>query len=211
VAKLKKRNKNKNGGNKVNSYRSLPLPEGLKRSIWGILLFLLALIILFSFFKASGVAGALLMKLFFFLIGKATFFLPLVLFISAIICLWPKYSNFTFPLIAASLILVLGIAGIFASLTQYSHKEVLAGEIIKKEGGWLGYFISTLLIKSFGFWIAQIIILTFIFLGGFILWQLIKKEKSEIKSIEEIEKSPKLIFLNLREKEDGWATLLVLF
>jgi S-DNA-T family DNA segregation ATPase FtsK/SpoIIIE len=189
VAKLKKRNKNKNGGNKVNSSRSLPLPEGLKRSIWGILLFLLALIILFSFFKASGVAGALLMKLFFLLIGKATFFLPLVLFISAIICLWPKYSNFTFPLLAASLILVLGIAGIFASLTQYSHKEVLAGEIIKKEGGWLGYFISTLLIKSFGFWIAQIIILTFIFLGGFILWQLLKKEKSEIKSIEEREKT----------------------
>ena len=53
------------------------LPEEIKKSIWGVILFLAAIIVILSFFNRAGTAGEILIRVLPFLIGKAVFLIPL--------------------------------------------------------------------------------------------------------------------------------------
>lgn len=173
----------KKDNKETSNSKDFSLPEELKRSIFGVLLLLFSLIIFFSFFESSGVAGRALMKVLVFLVGRATFIIPLTFFLSAIICFWPKYTKFSFPLILANLLLIIGMAGILTALNQTS--QTTSPLELKESGGWLGYVISSILIKLFGFWIAQIIILVLTFIGGLIFWQLLRKRGKKKDTLQE--------------------------
>lgn len=185
---VKKRNKKKNN-KEASPSKNFSIPKDLKRSIWGVLFLLFSLIIFFSFFESSGVAGQALREILVFLVGRATFIIPLTLFLSSIICLWPKYSRFALPLIVANLFLIVGVAGIFGGLNQASDSSIEVALV--DQGGWLGYLASSILVKLFGFWIGQLVILTLTFIGGLILWQLLGKSTPKKEIMDE--KKPSFI------------------
>mgnify|MGYP001560054188 CR=1 FL=1 len=88
-------------------------------------------------------------------------------------------------MILANLLLVLGMAGIFGSLDYSSDLAFSLPDKTREQGGWMGYFTSSILIKLFGFWIAQIILLAVTFIGGLIIWHLLKKSVTKKEITEE--------------------------
>ncbi len=146
------------------------LPEETKKLIFGILMFLLAIIFGLSFFELSGAVGKLLMKFFLILVGKSVFLFPLIFILAGFSFLYSKYKKFIYPFLLAAFFLIFGASGTL--------------EILKpgfKEGGYFGY-IGKLFLNLFGVWVTQIIFLALCLAGGIIFWQLLapsflKKEK----------------------------------
>ena len=183
----KKKNKN---NKKLSINEKLPalfaLPEETKKWIWGVVVFILAIIIALSFFNSAGVAGVALMKGLTFLIGKAVFIIPLILVLGGLVFFNVKYKKFFGPTILAIIILIVGIAGFIESLNPET-----------KQGGWLGYILSWPFLGLFGGLVAKIVFGGVIMIGCLIFWYLIKGPKArdipKIKEDLEIEKEPSLI------------------
>lgn len=90
--KNKKHQKKLNGKGKRIGFPGLPninlsLPEEAKKWIFGIVIFIPAIIITLSFFNLAGVAGRMTMVGLIFLIGKAVFIIPLILVLGGIVFL----------------------------------------------------------------------------------------------------------------------------
>ncbi|GAI06013.1 unnamed protein product, partial [marine sediment metagenome] len=166
----KKRNQKKN--RKTKNPGRFCLPWETKRWISGILLLLVAIILIFSFFDLAGIAGKALIKGLTFLIGKTVFIIPLIFVIASGVFLTTKYKKFLLPVILAILLLVLGISGILGSLNLDQKLAPAKPEV--GQGGWIGYIFSLSLIKLFGFWVTQIISGVLIIIGGLIFWQFLK-------------------------------------
>jgi S-DNA-T family DNA segregation ATPase FtsK/SpoIIIE len=181
MAKKKKNSKKQKERLKKPSF--FTLPQETKKLIWGILMIILGLIIVLSFFNLAGVAGELFRKTLLFLIGSTFFSLPLIFLLSGIVVLKTKSKSFWFPLILSTLILIFGISGILGSINK--------GE---KIGGEIGYFISLPLLNLFGF-ITTIVIFSGLFIiGCLIIFQLLKTPKpKEVGISEKEEKKPSLI------------------
>lgn len=163
------------------------LPEETKKWLWGISMFLLAIIIIFSFFDLAGVAGKALMKGSIILIGKAIFLLPLILILGGLVFLGTRLKN-KIPILIGVFILILGVCGAMGAIQLKEISELTFNLKGAFQGGILGYLLSFPLIKIFGFWVAEIIFLTFIFLGLLILWQLLSFERKKKVEVEEKEK-----------------------
>lgn len=175
--KNKKKNK-KNNFPQEKRFKNL-LPESSKKYISGLVFVLVAIIVLFSFFDRSGPVGIKIKSVLYFLIGNSIFFLPLFLFIAALVFFSSKYRNLIYPLILATSIVVLGISGILESLNPK-----------QKQGGILGYFTASYLLKWFDFLITQIIFLTIILIGLVIFWHLLGLSRFfKRKQIEDFDKA----------------------
>lgn len=178
------------------------LPQETKKWIWGVIVFILAIIVALSFFNLAGVAGVALMKGLTFLIGKAVFIIPLILVLGGLVFFNVKYQKFFGPTILAIIILIVGLAGFIESLNPET-----------KQGGWIGYVLSWPFLGLFGGLVAKIIFGGVIMIGCLIFWYLIRgpklkedkfsfrpfagarevKEISKIKEGLEVEKEPSLI------------------
>ena len=174
VAKKKKQN-NKNHTKREKEKRIL-LPSETKRLILAVLMFAFALIVILAFFNLAGPAGSILTKVFFSLMGKATFLMPFWFVLAGLIflnfspqknLLGLKRSLYFTTLLGIS-VLILGISGVLGILGK-----------IEKEGGYLGYLVTWPFFKIFGFWATLIIFSTISFIGGLVIWHLFKKEKEE--------------------------------
>ena len=181
--------KNKNFKNfKKNNFKEkkffhFVLPEEVKRSIWAVFFFLVAVIITLSFFDKAGAVGKFLMRILPFLIGKAIFALPLFFLLGGLSFFSAKYKG-KWPMILAILFLILGLDGILT--LNFSNNNLAQ----KPEGsGWLGYLMSKPLLSAFGFWVTEIVFIAFIIIGILIFWQLLKPltSKKEIKFEKEEE------------------------
>ena len=150
------------------------IPEEIKKLIWGILFFLIAIIAGLSFFDLAGIAGRKLTAFFKFFIGNTVFITPLVFILIGFVFLRTRYRKFLLPLILASFFLSVGLAGIFGALAVEGGKSIIE---IKSRGGLLGYLFGSSLFKLFGFWVTQIIFGTLVFIGAIIFRQLLKREK----------------------------------
>jgi DNA segregation ATPase FtsK/SpoIIIE, S-DNA-T family len=150
------------------------LPEEIKKNIFGIVVFILAVIVSFSFFDMAGIAGQTLKNSLMFLIGKAVFALPLILVLSSLLFFKTKYKNFFGPAVLAVFLLFAGITGMIESF--YPDLDL-------KQGGWLGFLFGSPFISLFGVLVARIIFLATVIAGSLIFWHLIKgpKEKLEFK------------------------------
>lgn len=191
------KNKNKKKAGEINHQGKkqsvFELPERIKRIIWGILFFLIAIITAFSFFDMAGLFGKGLMKALNFLVGKTVFITPFIFALSGLVFLRTRYKKFLFALILAILLLIFGISGIFGSIgiDKTSSFSFANGE---NAGGWIGYALSLYLLKLFGFWVAQILSGGMILIGCLIFWQLLKTPLIHpVEPLEEMSAKPSLI------------------
>ena len=152
------------------------LPEETKKLLFGILMFLLAIIFGLSFFDLSGIVGKLLIRLFLLLVGKAIFLFPLIFILAGLSFLYSKYKKFIYSFVLAAFFLILGVSGTLEILKPGSN-----------EGGYLGY-VGKLFLKLFGFWVTQIIFLALSIISLLIFWQLlnfnrllVREEKTKLE------------------------------
>ena len=142
VAKKKKNKKNKKNTVRRKERKPLfrlDLLEDTKRKIYGVLMFLGAIIISLSFFNLFGRAGQIFMDISDSLIGKALFILPLLFVLGGVVFFIQKYEpeikKNKLAIFFGIIILVLGVSGILG-ITSI-NEEI-------KQGGWLGHLISFL-------------------------------------------------------------------
>ena len=164
MAKKKKSKNNKGAVAKEKKSSRFALPEEIKRYIWGVLFFLLAIILILSFFEKAGVMGRAISFILNHLIGKLIYLLPVILDISGLVFFLTHYEKFLGGVLLAALLLVLGGSGI---LENWKSGEKL--------GGYFGYLAGPLF-QLFGFWVSQIIFSGLIILGCIIFWQLLTPE-----------------------------------
>jgi len=168
VAKKKRPKKNKKT---IEKWKRKPswfvLPKESKRKIWGILIFILAVIVALGFFDLAGAAGKAILSGLTFLIGNTAFLLPLILVLGGLAFLITPYQKFSGGVILAISLLVLGTSGILESVAPGS-----------KLGGYLGYTAGPLL-EFFGFWVSLLIFGGVVVIGGLIFWYLLKQPVSK--------------------------------
>ncbi len=182
----KKHSKNKKTFIKIKKTKRFALPNKTKKSIGGILMFLLAMLIGFSFFEIdgrnlAGRAGELFMIGATWLLGSVVFLLPIILILGGIIFFNTKYKKYFAPTILAILLLIFGLAGLL---------NVLAPD--QELGGKIGFILSWPLLRAFDFWASVIMFSAVILIGLIIIWHFILKEKKERRIIKptEIKEQP---------------------
>lgn len=187
MTKRKKKNKNKI---KKEHFR-FDFPDETKKKIYGVLMFLIAVIVSLSFFDLAGTAGRFFKQAGDYLIGKVFFILPVLFVIGGFVFLSqrhePELKKHKPHIILAIVILILGIAGLLGIISY--EKET-------QQGGIIGSLVSSALIKIFGEIAAAVILLATIAIGSIILWQINpfafkEKEKVVEEAEEKIEEKPK--------------------
>jgi len=160
--------------------RLFPLPRKVKKIIFGYLFFLLAIVILFSFFGMSGIAGEWFRNFLMFLVGITFFVLPLIFGLIGLIFFKTRYKRFWIPILIGFLFLILGISGavqIFGTRADF----------FSFNGGFLGNLIGSPLLGLFDIWISLFILFCVSAVGFLILKQLLKvpskDEKKEKKPL----------------------------
>ena len=192
IVSKRKKQKFKRRFEKREKRNRFSLPEETKQMIFGVLMILGAVLISLGFFEKAGKAGRLFMKGSRFLIGETVFLIPLIFALGGLVFLSRKADQRFFrkgravfwPVILATLILILGITGI---LGGFNFKAM--------RGGWLGYILSWPFLKYFGFWAAQLIFLALIVIGVLIFWQFLRRpaQKESVEPrVPEKEVPPKL-------------------
>jgi len=170
------------------------LPEEIKKLLFGILMFLLAIIFALSFFDLAGAAGRVLRDIFSLLIGKTIFLLPLIFILAGFSFFYSKQKKFVYPFLLSSLFLILAVSGILELLSPGFQ-----------EGGYLGY-LGKIFLNLFGFWVSQIIFLAFIIISGIIFWQLLAPsfpKKEALTEKEPVKEEKKSIISRLFERSPG--------
>jgi DNA segregation ATPase FtsK/SpoIIIE, S-DNA-T family len=144
----------------------IDLPEQVKNWVWGILIFIMAAIFVLSFFSKAGVVGDKLKNIFYLLIGKTVFLMPLIFIFGGAIFFITKHKRFFGPTIFAIIIIIMGVSGVLDGM----NPEL-------RYGGWLGRALSHFFIyKLFGFWVNQIVFGAIIIVGILIFWYLLKPQ-----------------------------------
>ncbi|OGZ23115.1 MAG: hypothetical protein A3A08_00230 [Candidatus Nealsonbacteria bacterium RIFCSPLOWO2_01_FULL_41_9] len=201
----KKSKKDKKNGGKGKESNLLGVAQKIKKQIFGVIVFLLAIIVIFSFFDRAGFAGNIIKQGLFMLIGRTIFLLPLVLVLGGLIFILTPYNKFLRGGLIGAFLLVLGISALF---------EILNPDL--RFGGYLG-LVSRPFLKFFGFWVSEIIFAGVILVGTLIFWHLLgqpwpkkSREKETPKAVQFSEPAKtsfiKKLFLpkfKIREIEPG--------
>ena len=172
------------------------LPEETRQKVWGIAMFLAAIIISLAFFNKAGVAGAAFMRAFEVIIGKTVVVLPFLFVIGGFIYFNQnknkdkEYSYKGGPIILSFCFLVFGISGILGVL-DLTQKELLDSFSLgySGDGGWLGNIIGFPLVKLFGFWVSQVLFLGLLAIAGLIFWHFLPLRQQSDKE-EKADKTP---------------------
>lgn len=183
--------KNKNGKKNIkgNSRKDYFLPLWVRVKIFAFSIWFLGLLLLFSFFGKAGLGGEYLAKIFYLLLGKAVYFLPLILFIAGFVVFRTERKHYFSVSIISIVILAITIAGFFS----------LQNSLKTKAGGFLGYYLAWFFEGLFGYWVANILFFIFGIIALIILWQIFRKPESEIlKKIKTLEKE---VLLKTKEEE----------
>lgn len=190
-----KKNKRKNFKKKTKQEKKTNrfiLPEETKLRIFGVIMFLTAVLISLSFFDLAGMAGNAFLEGFTFLVGKTIFVLPLIFILAGIVFFNLKYRQ-KWQVFLAIFILILGISGILGSFTE--KEEGLSFWNFTGQGGWIGHIISWPLISLFGYIATYLILGTIISIGFLIIFQVFLKKQpllSKEQSLEDLQSvSPK--------------------
>ncbi len=164
-----------------------PLPAKVKKIMFGTSFFLVAVVVTFSFFGQSGVAGEYLKGLLSYLIGNAVIAAPIVLFLTGMIIFKTRYKRFALPTAISSFLVLVGLSGIFEIL---SNGNALENGI---KGGLAGRLFGGPLLNLFDFWITTLILTGFVAAGAMIFAQLLKTP-SALKNEEEREPLASRVF-----------------
>jgi len=119
-----------------------------------------SLIFVFAFAKSAGTIGNNLEAFFYFLLGNAVYIMPIVFLMASMLLLWKDnpYQNKEKYIGFLLLAFILEASAIFgaAELKTLSLDNFDWG--FSGLGGWVGYAISFLLMKGFGFWVTYSIV-----------------------------------------------------
>ncbi|MDP2820594.1 MAG: DNA translocase FtsK 4TM domain-containing protein [bacterium] len=140
-----------------------------KKKIIALLLGLLAISIIFSFFEQAGIVGIYLSKIIILAVGKIYFVLPIIFLLGGFFALSIKIGNSFKGIVAGFSLLVLGLSGLLSNLNPETNKEIMLNM-----GGWVGYFLAAFFSKFFGSLLANLIFIGFVIAGVIILWQFLK-------------------------------------
>ena len=151
------------------------LPGETKKTIIGTAIFIIAIIIVLSFFNLAGLAGQKIIDVLVFLIGNTVYFVPLILVFIGLISLKTQYKKILGPIILAIIILMLGLTGFWESLDWET-----------KQGGWIGFVFSWPFVRLFGTLVSKIIFGGLILIGTLVLWQLLIPHPSKTKTEQEL-------------------------
>jgi DNA segregation ATPase FtsK/SpoIIIE, S-DNA-T family len=159
--------KNKDSGEteKISRF-DFKLGGDIKRSVAGVFLFALAMVLILGFFKKAGVVGESLDSLAGKTIGWVKFIFPLFLIIAGVVLLVKKRTSFYVYKIAGLAVVLFSIAGLI-------HWFISADEMLKMAqegggGGYIGYAISALAIKYFGN-AGGLVMIIFLMIAGVIV------------------------------------------
>jgi len=195
MSKHKNKNKNwqnnKSGKNNrdFNDKETLPvLTNRVKKTIAAACLFVLAIIVAFSFWQKSGSGGETIFKVFNFLVGQAVYFLPFLLLLTGFLILRPRKRRIFLP---ASFVLGLCTVGISGILATKAVEE--------RDGGLIGYLFGWPVFHYFGATVSYIVFACFILIGAIIVFEMLPKGKS--KEEKQKEKDAKLAKLGLENKD----------
>ncbi len=138
----------------------------IKRSVAGVFLFALALVIVLGFFEKAGVVGGKLDAFTGKTIGWVKFIFPLFLVIAGIVLLIKKKTSFYIYKIA-------GLAAMLFSVTGFFHWFFSPDEMINiaengSGGGYAGYAVSALAVKYFGN-AGGLVMIIFLFIASVIV------------------------------------------
>ncbi len=206
MAKKRKKRKISVKKDSIKKGKLFPLPKKVKKILSAASFFLLAVVVFFSFFGMSGPAGNSLRAFLTFLFGATFFFMPILFALIGLIILKTRYKRFTLPVFFGSILLIVGISGLF-------HLSSGTDIFIDSDGGWLGKFVGKPLIALFDVWIS-LVVMTCISITGFLvikqMFYVPDEEKEPGRSLvsrfkKVIGGSPSLEFKDLSksEKEDS--------
>ena len=171
--KAKNKRTSEKGGGKLG--HRLALPDEVKRVILAAAMFLVAVIVIFSFFgDLAGPGGVFIRKTLELFFGKSKIAFPFFLFSLGIAFYVLKYKK-KWPTLFAILLLFLGITGIFESLN----------ELARDGGGWVGYLVTRPPMALFGLLVTRIIFGALIITGIVILWQFFYKKNKKPADLSE--------------------------
>jgi S-DNA-T family DNA segregation ATPase FtsK/SpoIIIE len=181
--KNKKKSKKKSGSPAFSKKEKQEYPfltSRLKRWIASIALFVVALIVLLSFFEEAGRGGRFIFKGLYFLLGKTVFSLPLILWIGGILFLKPQKKRVFAPIFSAILLLVVALSALFQILNRNGEMP----------GGLFGYLLSWPFLKLFGFWVSIILFGAVSIVSFLIIWEFVPKDKKVRLKKSQKEKEP---------------------
>ncbi|MDD5433660.1 MAG: DNA translocase FtsK, partial [Candidatus Pacebacteria bacterium] len=167
------KHKNKNGKNQkdFNEKETLPvLTNRVKKTIVAICLFVLSIIVAFSFWQKSGSGGQAIFKIFHFLVGQAVYVLPFLLLLTGFLISRPRKRRIFLPASFVLGLFTIGVSGILATKA-----------IGEKDGGWIGYLFSWPVFHYFGTTVAYIVFACFILVAGIIAFEMMPKGKEKDK------------------------------
>lgn len=154
------------------------LPRAAQRSIWGIALFALAAIFLFSLFDNAGDAGNILKQGGYAILGKAAPLFALILIAGGIVFLRMNTESKK-PVFLALILLMGGLTGVLSALAGEQGSSTM-----KEVGGWMGFLLAWPLFAAFGFWVPLVIFAACIAVSFVVFWQIIphgsKEESTDI-------------------------------
>jgi S-DNA-T family DNA segregation ATPase FtsK/SpoIIIE len=191
----RKLKKNKKVFEREMKSKKFVLPEEIRRWIFGVIMFLAAVVVGLAFFDMAGLAGRYFVQGFSFLIGKTIFVFPLLFILCGIAFFirpsFPSVKN-TWLVGLSLVILILGITGILGVLTPEQS------DVGQRYGGLLGHLLSWPALKVFGFLAGLVIFAGIIIVGAVIMWYFLsscfqRKEAIVKEKKLEIEEKPCLI------------------
>ena len=150
------------------------LQELSRKILWSSLMFLLAAIVTFGFFRASGMVGNALTRSLLVLFGITTYTLPFILVLIGL-SFWGLGLESKNLVFISSFLFILGLSCLISVFNFNSLPKS-----ISNYGGWVGYLVTWPFFKAFGFWLSQIISWALIIAGLVILSKLLSSLRSKI-------------------------------
>jgi len=171
------------------------LSNWAKRWIKAILMFLLAIISVMSFpyFNMAGKAGNWFYLMSNFLIGRALYFIPLLLFVAGLIFLKTRKKGKNLAMFLAVITCLVGVSGILA---VKDYRLIRCNWLCENNN--IGNRLAQLLVGYFGSSVGYIVFSAVILIGTFIFLQFIWAEMQAEKEKKKEEKS----ILSKKEEEN---------
>lgn len=144
------------------------LDSGTRRGIIIILLFLIAVLSILSFFGLAGRVGEFLENILGIIFGWGAYLVPLILLLVGYLLIFPE----KYPLKTANylglFLLDLSLSGIFHLFVPLEEAVSAVGE--GKGGGYLGLVVSLPLLKIMGIWASAIVLIALLFISVLIVF-----------------------------------------
>ncbi len=139
------------------------LDPNIKKTIFAVILFALTVVLVLSFFGLAGKGGDLLVKVTSKAVGSGRFFLPLGFIILALTYFKRLERRAYFNLWVGLTAITLGLLGLMHIF--YEGEEMKEAIREGKGGGFFGFFLASLALKTVGVYAGSVILIAFLIIG----------------------------------------------